>query len=159
MFGFLKKKNSELVAPVSGKVIELSQVPDEVFSQKMAGDGVAIEPSDDLVVAPADGSITLIFKTNHAFAMTLENGLEILDHIGLDTVELNGEGFERLATEGETVKAGTPIVKINRKLFEEKGYKTVTPVLVTNPDILKEMNGLVGNNVTAGKDAVISYKK
>ncbi|GAA0689780.1 MULTISPECIES: PTS sugar transporter subunit IIA [Clostridium] len=159
MFGFLKKKNSELVAPVSGKVIELSQVPDEVFSQKMAGDGVAIEPSDDLVVAPADGSITLIFKTNHAFAMTLENGLEILVHIGLDTVELNGEGFERLATEGETVKAGTPIVKINRKLFEEKGYKTVTPVLVTNPDILKEMNGLVGNNVTAGKDAVISYKK
>ena len=159
MFGFLKKKNSELVAPVSGKVIELSQVPDEVFSQKMAGDGVAIEPSDDLVVAPADGSITLIFKTNHAFAMTLENGLEILVHIGLDTVELNGEGFERLATEGETVKAGTPIVNINRKLFEEKGYKTVTPVLVTNPDILKEMNGLVGNNVTAGKDAVISYKK
>lgn len=159
MFGFLKKKNSELVAPVSGKVIELSQVPDEVFSQKMAGDGVAIDPSDDLVVAPADGSITLIFKTNHAFAMTLENGLEILVHIGLDTVELNGEGFERLATEGETVKAGTPIVKINRKLFEEKGYKTVTPVLVTNPDILKEMNGLVGNNVTAGKDAVISYKK
>ena len=159
MFGFLKKKNSELVAPVSSKVIELSQVPDEVFSQKMAGDGVAIEPSDDLVVAPADWSITLIFKTNHAFAMTLENGLEILVHIGLDTVELNGEGFERLATEGETVKAGTPIVKINRKLFEEKGYKTVTPVLVTNPDILKEMNGLVGNNVTAGKDAVISYKK
>lgn len=159
MFGFLKKKNNELVAPVSGKVIELAQVPDEVFSQKMAGDGVAIEPSDDLVVAPADGSITLIFKTNHAFAMTLENGLEILVHIGLDTVELNGEGFERLATEGETVKAGTPIVKINRKLFEEKGYKTVTPVLVTNPDILKEMTGLVGNNVTAGKDAVISYKK
>ena len=159
MFGFLKKKNNELLAPVSGKVIELSQVPDEVFSQKMAGDGVAIEPSDDLVVAPADGTLTLIFKTNHAFAMTLENGVEILVHIGLDTVELNGEGFERLATEGETVKAGTPIVKINRKFFEEKGYKTVTPVLVTNPDILKEMNPLVGNNVTAGKDAVISYKK
>lgn len=159
MFGLFKKKSTELVAPISGKVVDLSQVPDEVFSQKMAGDGVAIEPSDDLVVAPADGTISLIFKTNHAFAMTLDNGLELLIHIGIDTVELDGEGFERLGEEGAKVKAGTPIVKINRKFFEEKGYSTITPVLVTNSDTLKEMNCMIGKTVTAGKDVVIAYTK
>ncbi|MBU5593244.1 PTS glucose transporter subunit IIA [Clostridium sp. MSJ-4] len=157
MFGFLKK-SYELLAPVTGKAIDLSQVPDEVFAQKMAGDGVAIDSTGDTFVAPADGNLTMIFKTNHAFAMTLDNGAEVLVHIGLDTVELQGEGFERLATEGSDVKAGTPIVRVNRDFIKEKGYSLITPILLTNPDAIKEMSAVKDINVEAGKNKVIEYK-
>jgi glucose-specific phosphotransferase system IIA component len=157
MFDFFKK-SMELVAPIAGKVIDLSEVPDQVFAQKMAGDGVGIDSTGDIIVSPADGVIALIFKTNHAFAMTLDNGIEILVHIGIDTVELNGTGFERLVEEGTKVKSGTPVIKINREFIKEKGYSLVTPVLITNPDNLKEIKYNSNIVVEAGKDAVITYK-
>ena len=102
MFG-LFKKDFQLIAPVSGTTMNLSEVPDEVFAGKMAGDGLAINPTGDVFVAPADGELNLIFKTNHAFALTLSNGVELLVHIGVDTVSLNGEGFERLIEPGVKV--------------------------------------------------------
>lgn len=157
MFDFFRK-SMELIAPVSGKIIDLSEVPDQVFAQKMAGDGVGIDSTSDIVVAPADGIISLIFKTNHAFAMTLNNGIEILVHIGIDTVELEGKGFERLIQEGSRVKAGDAVIKLNRQLIKENGYSLVTPVLITNSDKLKEINyntNIVGE---AGKDIIITYK-
>lgn len=157
MFGFLKK-SFKLVAPVDGKVIPLSEVPDEVFAQKMAGDGVAIETTGDTIKAPADGMLTMIFKTNHAFGLNLENGIEVLVHIGLDTVALEGEGFERLAEEGKFVKAGEPIIKVDRKLITEKGYSLVTPVLITNADKVSEIKGLEGTTVTSGESEVLTYK-
>lgn len=157
MFGFFKK-DLKLVAPVDGKTIDLTQVPDEVFAGKMAGDGLAIEPSGDTVVAPADGELTLVFKTNHAFAMTLSNGVELLVHIGIDTVSLNGEGFERLAEQGTKVKAGTPIIKIDREFIKSKGLSLATPVLITNIDVVKEFKPTVGAQVTAAKDTVLTYK-
>ena len=158
MFGIFKKQY-ELVAPVSGKVLDLSETPDEVFAQKMAGDGVVIDASGDTVVAPADGTLTLIFKTNHAFGMLLENGVEVLVHIGIDTVELAGEGFERLAVEGSVVKAGEPIIKINRKFIEEKGLSLFTPVLITDPSMVSDIKYSIGNTVEAAKDTIITYKK
>lgn len=157
MFG-LFKKNYKLVAPIDGKVIDLAQVPDQVFAEKMAGDGVAVEPTGNIVVAPADGKISMIFKTNHAFGVNLSNGAEILVHIGLDTVALEGAGFERLAEEGQSVKAGDPVVKINREEIISKGYSLITPVLITNPDIFKDINGNVGATVKAGSDEVLTYK-
>jgi len=157
MFEFLKS-NLELLAPVSGKVIELSSVPDEVFATKLAGDGVAIEPTGDVFVAPGSGELVLIFKTNHAFCIRLENGIEVLVHIGIDTVNLKGEFFERLAVEGTKVKAGDPIIKVNRDKILEKGYSLVTPVLITNMEAIKEINYLSGKDVLASKDAIISYK-
>ncbi|MBC8061509.1 MAG: PTS glucose transporter subunit IIA [Clostridiaceae bacterium] len=157
MFGFLKS-SLELIAPVSGRVLTLSSVPDEVFATKLAGDGVAIEPSEDIFVAPADGELVLIFKTNHAFCIRLENGIEILVHIGIDTVNLNGEFFERLAVEGTRVKAGDPIVKVNRDKVLEKGYSLISPILITNMEIVKEINCFDGKVVKARKDAIISYK-
>ncbi len=157
MFGFFKK-NYKLVAPVDGKVVELSQVPDQVFAEKMAGDGVAIEPTGDTIVAPADGKLSMIFKTNHAFGINLSNGAEILVHIGLDTVALDGAGFERIAEEGQVVRAGDPIIKINREEIISKGYSLVTPVLITNPDSFKEIEGFVGSTVKAGSDEVLTYK-
>ena len=157
MFGFLKGK-LELLAPVSGRVLELSSVPDEVFATKLAGDGVAIEPTEDIFVSPADGELVLIFKTNHAFCIRLDNGIEILVHIGVDTVNLKGEHFERLAIEGTKVKAGDPIIKVNIDKVAEKGYSLITPVLITNMEMVKEINYFDGKVVKAGKHAIISYR-
>lgn len=157
MFGFFKK-SFKLVAPMDGKVIDLSKVPDEVFSERLVGDGVAVDSTGDIIVAPADGILKMIFKTNHAFAVVLENGAEILVHIGLDTVELDGYGFERIAEEGKKVKAGDPIIKINRQAIKEKGCSLITPVLITNMEIVKELNVNLDKDVRAGVDVVVTYK-
>ncbi|MBD7912521.1 MULTISPECIES: PTS glucose transporter subunit IIA [Clostridium] len=163
MFGFFKKKNNEvkkgpeLVAAVSGKVIPLSEVPDPVFAQKMAGDGVAIDPTGDLVVAPADGELSLVFNTKHAFALTLDNGIELLVHIGVDTVSLNGEGFEQLAEQGTKVKAGTPIIKIDREFIKSKGFSLMTPVLITNPDIVTSIEPIENIDSVAGETTIVKY--
>lgn len=147
-----------LVAPVSGKAIPLSEVPDPVFAEKLAGDGMAIIAEGDIVVAPADGELTLVFKTKHAFAMTLDNGLELLVHIGLETVSLDGEGFEQLAQQGTKVKAGTPIIKINRDFIKSKGLSLATPVLITNVDATKKISPIESGNVEAGKSVVVNFE-
>ena len=157
MFGIFKK-SLEIIAPISGKVIDLSEVPDKVFAEKMAGDGVGIDSTGDTVVAPVDGTVVLIFKTNHAFAMRLDNGIELLIHIGIDTVELEGVGFERLIEEGSKVKMGEPVIKIDRSFITQKGYSLVTPVLITNPDKLKEIKYNTNLTADAGKQTVITYK-
>lgn len=157
MFGFLKKE-LKLVAAIDGKTIDLANVPDPVFAQKMAGDGVAIDTTGDTIVAPCDGELSLIFKTNHAFAMTLDGGIELLVHIGIDTVSLDGKGFERLIEAGQQVKAGTPIIKIDRALIEEAGLSLITPILITNPDSVKSITPVIGQSVKAGVDTVVTYK-
>lgn len=157
MFGFFKK-SFKIVAPMDGKVINLSKVPDEVFFQRLVGDGVAIDSTGDTIVSPANGILKIIFKTNHAFVVVLENGAEILVHIGLDTVELDGYGFERVAEEGKKVKAGDPIIKINRQAIEEKGCSLITPVLITNMEIVDELNFNLNKAVRAGVDVVVTYK-
>ena len=174
MFNFLKnlfKSNSDskkeetvainpnvLVAPLSGKAIPLSEVPDPVFSQKLAGDGMAIMLEGDTVVAPADGEVTLIFKTKHAFAMTLDNGLELLVHIGLETVSLEGDGFEQLVEQGTRVKAGTPLIKVDRDFILSKGLSLATPVLITNVDAAKSITPVESGDVVAGKSVVINFE-
>ena len=164
MFGLFKKKKEEnndntlkLVAPVNGKSVPLSEVPDPVFAQKMAGDGLAMDPADDIIVAPADGELTLVFNTKHAFAMTLDNGIELLVHIGIETVSLNGEGFEQLAEAGTKVKAGTPIIKVDREFVKSKNLPLITPVLITNPDILKSITPIENVNTIAGETAILEY--
>ena len=160
MFNFFKKKSNKeikLVAPITGKTIDLSAVPDKVFAEKLAGDGIAINPTGNVIVAPADGELTLVFKTMHAFAITLSNGAELLIHIGIDTVSLNGEGFKQLVEAGTTVKAGTPIIKIDRDFILSKGLSLITPLLITNMDIVKELKADIDNNVIAGKDEVIAF--
>ncbi|MBZ9693041.1 PTS sugar transporter subunit IIA [Clostridium cagae] len=161
MFGLFKKKkedsNLKLVAPITGKAIPLSEVPDPVFAQKMAGDGLAIEPSDNVAVAPADGELTLVFNTKHAFAMTLANGTELLVHIGIETVSLNGEGFEQLVEQGTKVKAGTPIIKFDREFIKSKGLPLITPVLITNVDTLKSIKATENVDTVAGETSIIEY--
>ncbi|AGF58008.1 PTS sugar transporter subunit IIA [Clostridium saccharoperbutylacetonicum] len=157
---FNKKQISDLIllAPADGAAIDLSKVPDPVFAQKMAGDGIAIDITGDTIVAPADGTVSMIFKTKHAFALSLDNGIELLIHIGIDTVSLKGDGFEQLVEEGTSVKAGTPIIKIDRDFILKEGFSLISPVLITNPDIVSEIVPMVDKNVIAAKDEVAICK-
>ncbi|WP_313127582.1 PTS sugar transporter subunit IIA [Proteiniclasticum ruminis] len=157
MFGLFKKEGA-LVAPISGKTVDITTVPDAVFAEKMAGDGLAIDPTGDTVVAPADGELTMLFGTKHAFGMTLGKGVQILVHIGLDTVSLNGEGFTALKNQGDMVKKGEPIVKIDRELIQGKGLSLITPVIFTDMDVLKSFEAQLGIDVIAGETTVLTYK-
>lgn len=159
MFDLLfKKANNEVVSPVDGKVLNLCEVEDEAFKSGVVGEGVAIIPEDDIIKSPIDGKLVMIFKTNHAFAILSDDGAEILVHIGMDTVRLNGEGFTRLIEEGQNVKKGQEIIKIDRKFIESRGYSIVTPVVITNPDKVVEIKAKSGDDVKSGKDVVFKYK-
>lgn len=131
MFNFLKKEELKVVACVDGTCINIADVKDQVFSAKMMGDGFAIIPTDDTIVSPISGTIETVFPTNHAVGIKNRNGVEVLIHIGLDTVELNGEGFTGFVKEGTQVKAGQPLVKIERTKLEEKGYDLSTMIIFT----------------------------
>ncbi|HEO97723.1 MAG: PTS glucose transporter subunit IIA [Campylobacterales bacterium] len=137
MFGFLKRKQREIVAPVDGQVVALEQVEDEVFSQGMAGDGVAIKPVSGIFSAPISGKVSKIFETNHAYSIKSDKDLEVMVHIGLDTVALKGEGFERLVQEGERVEAGDPIIKADLAYLGEHAKDTITPVLIMEESDVK----------------------
>ena len=144
-----------LLAPMSGQAIPLDQVPDDVFSQKILGDGIAIIPSDGKICAPADGEIASVAQTLHAYGFTSEDGLEILVHVGLDSVKLKGEGFISHVKEGDKVKAGQLVAEVDLKILESKGVPTVTPVLICEGAEDVPMNVVTGD-VKAGKTAVIT---
>jgi PTS system arbutin-like IIC component len=123
----------KLSACVSGKLIDMSEVNDDMFSQKMMGDGIAIEPEGDTVVAPADAEVTMIMEESlHAIGLRLANGAELLIHIGIDTVKLNGRGFKALVKAGDKVKAGTPLIHFDQQVIKEAGYQTTVIMAVTN---------------------------
>ncbi|MFD1849773.1 glucose-specific PTS transporter subunit IIBC [Oceanobacillus bengalensis] len=124
--------NESIFAPMKGEIISITEVPDEVFAGKMMGDGFAIKPSDGTVVSPVNGKIINIFPTKHAIGIQSEGGKEILIHVGLDTVNLKGEGFETLINEGDTVEAGQPLLKADLDYIEKHAKSTVTPVVFTN---------------------------
>lgn len=137
MFGFLKRKQREIFAPVDGQVVALDEVEDEVFSQGMAGDGVAIKPVSGIFTAPISGKVSKIFETNHAYSIKSDKDLEVMVHIGLDTVSLKGEGFERLVQEGDSVEAGDPVIKADLAYLKEHAKDTITPVLVMEESDVK----------------------
>lgn len=153
-----QKSYQQIIAPFSGQTIELSKVPDPVFSEKMTGDGLAILPTSDEVLAPCDGEITLFFDTKHAFAITTPNGVQILVHVGLDTVIMNGEGITALHHSGDTVKTGTPILKLDLPLLQKKKINLISPVLVVNYEKVTELRPhKAGEQVWAGEDTILEY--
>ncbi|HCI82855.1 MAG TPA: PTS N-acetylmuramic acid transporter subunit IIBC [Ktedonobacter sp.] len=138
-----------ILAPIDGTVVDLESVPDEVFAQKMAGDGVAIDPSGAVAVAPITGTLVKLFPGGHAFGIATDEGIELIVHIGLDTVELNGEGFENIAIEGQMVQAGTPIVRFNRATIERTGKAVISPIVSSGEGtVVHRRKG----TVQAGKD-------
>lgn len=153
------EKNGEIKAVVSGKVIPLEEVNDQVFSQKVMGDGVAIEPVDNVVKAPADGIVTVVMEeTGHACGMTLDNGMELLIHVGIDTVELGGKGFELLVKEGQAVTCADPLIRFDRQVIREAGYQDTTMLLITGEGTAKEIKTETGMKAAAGSTTVISYR-
>ncbi|MBQ7476746.1 MAG: PTS glucose transporter subunit IIA, partial [Selenomonadaceae bacterium] len=148
----------EIKAVVSGKVIDMSEVPDAMFSQKMMGDGVAIEPDEETIKAPADAEITMVMDdSKHAVGLKFSNGAEMLIHIGIDTVNLKGEGFKLLTKSGAKVKAGDPLVKIDRKVIANAGYKDVVVMAITNSADFPNMKKETGKKVKATEDTVINF--
>ena len=148
----------EIIAPLSGEIVNIEDVPDVVFAEKIVGDGIAIKPTGNKMVAPVDGTICKIFETNHAFSIESDSGVELFVHFGIDTVELKGEGFKRIAEEGQRVKVGDTVIEFDLPLLEEKAKSTLTPVVISNMDEIKELIKLSGS-VTVGETPVIRIKK
>ena len=150
-----------LTAPLNGTVVALEDVPDPVFSSGAVGKGAGIEPSDGAsikVVAPADGSVVVAPSSGHAYGLALDNGLEILIHVGIDTVNLKGKGFDVKVAKGDRVKAGQTLVVVDRAVIEEAGYKLVTPVLVTNYMNFAEVEVIADGSIKAGTDLIKATK-
>lgn len=153
------RDQSFLLNPIKGEIKDLSTVPDEMFSQKMMGEGVVIDPSEGIVYAPCDGVVATIFKTNHAVAIAADNGAEVLIHVGIDTVKMNGEGFKGLVKNGDRVKAGDKLIEFDLILVKAKAKSHLTPFVVTNSADLKEVNILKTSGVTPLNAAIIQVRK
>ncbi|MWQ76696.1 PTS glucose transporter subunit IIA [Glaesserella parasuis] len=161
LFGGKKEalaKEVKIYAPLSGEIVNIEDVPDVVFSEKIVGDGIAIRPTGDTILAPVNGTIGKIFETNHAFSIESEDGVELFVHFGIDTVELKGEGFTRLAEENQEVKVGDPIIKFDLELLQSKAKSVLTPVVISNMDEVTNLQKLSGE-VVAGESTVLVLTK
>lgn len=161
----LFKKKSETVevsftAPLTGSVVPLEEVPDKVFAEKMMGDGVSIQPTDGNVLSPIDGEVVEVFKTKHAIMLRSKEGIEVLIHMGLDTVKLQGEGFEIKVQNGTRVKTGDQLGFFDLTKAENAGYKVITPLIILNSDIYNVVECSKHGEVKAGEDVIFKvYKK
>ena len=147
-----------LVSPITGDIVALEQVPDEAFASKAVGDGVAVKPTDKIVVAPAAGTVVKIFNTNHAFCLETENGAEIVVHMGIDTVALNGQGFKRLVEEGAEVKAGEPILELDLEFLNANARSMISPVVCSNSDDYSALVIQATGKVVAGQTPLYEIK-
>lgn len=132
-----QSSETKIVSPVNGVISPLEAVPDPVFSEKMMGEGIAITPTDGYFLAPVDGEIVQLPDSKHAYGIRSENGLEILVHIGLETVSLKGEGFDAQVKAGDTVKAGDPVITCDLDFLKNNVENTITPIVITNTNDIK----------------------
>ncbi len=151
------KRNKQLLSVCDGSCAELSQIPDEAFSSGMLGQGVALFPKSNRFFSPVNGRVESVAESKHAYTVLSEDGLELLIHIGVDTVELKGEGFTSHVREGMPIRAGEPLADADLKLISDKGFSTVTAVLITNHEKIEITEQRYGE-VTGGKDAILSYR-
>lgn len=147
---FFKKKEVKIVSPVKGRLISIKDVPDMTFSEEMVGKGVAIIPEKNEIYSPVDGKITTVFITGHAVGITTKEGVDLLIHIGMDTVNLKGEGFEVKVEDGKHVKAGDLLIVADFEGIKAKGYTLETPIIVCNPDDFKNITYAEPGNVEKG---------
>lgn len=165
MFQLFKKKSEapvvsapELYAVCDGTVILMEEVKDPVFAQKMMGDGFAIATTGDTFYAPHDATVSMLFPSNHAFGLTFSDGMEVLVHIGLDTVNENGKGFTCHVKLNSKVKAGDPIMSIDREYLTKRGYDLTAMIIFTNTDQYESFTCDYGKKVIGGKDIVAKIK-
>ena len=140
-----------LYAPVTGRIRALTRIKDPVFASEVLGKGCAIEPSCGEVVAPADGIVKKIAKTHHAVSLLCDNGLEVLIHVGMDTVELKGKGYELFVQAGDHVQKGQLLFRFDLQAIAAAGYTLTTPVIVTNSNRFARIEPLLSGRVTAGQ--------
>ncbi len=154
-----KVLKSIIKAPINGRVLPISEVPDETFATKMLGDGIGIEPVESgTIVAPVDGVIGQLFETGHAFTVETKEGVNILVHFGLNTVELKGQGFEIIAKEGDNVKAGDPIIKYDLEFLKANSPSVITPVVVLDSEEYKSIKTFENQTVHAGNETIIEIE-
>ena len=152
------KTVESLVSPITGDVVALEQVPDEAFASKAVGDGIAVKPTSNIVVAPAAGTVVKIFNTNHAFCLETNSGAEIVVHMGIDTVALEGKGFKRLVEEGTDVKAGEPILEMDLDFLNANARSMISPVVCSNSDDYSALVILASGKVVAGQTPLYEIK-
>lgn len=149
---------SQVFSPLTGKAVALSEVEDPVFSEKILGDGIAVIPTQKEVLSPVGGTVVQIAETLHAVGIQGDDGVEILVHLGMDTVSLKGKGFTCLVKEGQHVSAGETIMEMDLDFIRGRGLSVTTPCIITNMDQIKELKVGTGS-VTAGKSPVMEYTK
>lgn len=149
----------ELLAVIDGKLIEMEKVKDPVFAQKTIGDGFAIESTGSMVYAPHDGVVSMLFPTNHAIGLTFSDGMEVLIHIGIDTVNENGKGFQSRIKLDAKVKAGDPLMCVDREYLKSRGYDLTTIIIFTDADKYASFTCPFGTDVQGGKDIAATYSK
>ena len=153
-----KKKESGLSAVCDGEVIPMSEIPDDVFSKGILGIGYGIKPSNGIIVSPTDGIIEVITSTYHAYTVKNVEELQIIIHIGVDTVSLDGHGFKSFVSEGQRVKRGDVLCHCDLEYISSKGISTVTSVLITDGEKIENIKYEYGR-AEAGKGAVMSYRR
>ena len=156
--GLFAKGGIKIGAPVSGELVSIKDVSDATFSEEILGKGAAIIPSDNRFYAPVDGTVTTIFPTGHAAAVTGDDGVEILIHIGLDTVKLNGKYFTSHVGEGQKVKKGDLLLEADLEEIKREGYDTITPVVVCNYGEFAEFTTAELGEISKG-DEIIRLQK
>ncbi len=146
-----------IYAPVDGEIVAIEKVPDVVFAEKIVGDGIAIAPKGDTIVAPIAGTIGKIFETNHAFSIESPQGLELFVQFGVGTVELRGKGFSRLAQEGQVVEVGDPILSFDLDFLKDQVDSLLTTVVLANMVDVKYLDKAQGS-INAGKDVIFTVQ-
>lgn len=141
------KENSsnEIVSPTNGQILELSEVPDQVFSQKLMGDGFAIKSTDGIIVSPINGTVEMIFETKHAIGLKDTNGREVLIHLGIDTVNLKGEGFNVFVNVGDKVKAGDKLIEMDVDFIKANAPSDISPIIFTNLNENESVSVITGD--------------
>lgn len=161
MFGFFKKKEDKgivLTAPAKGKAVHLSEVSDPTFGEGMLGKGMAVIPAEGKFYSPVDGEVGMVFDTLHAVSLTSIDGVEILIHVGLDTVNLKGEGFEGHVKAGDQVKKGDLLLTVDLEAVKAAGYDIITPVVVCNTDDYADVKEITLGDVNPGDDMISVVK-
>ena len=160
--GFFKKlfgKNTDdFYAPMAGKAVPITEVPDPTFAEGMLGNGIAIEPVEGKVYAPCDATVDMMFTTGHAVSLVADCGAEILIHVGLETVSLEGKPFTVHAASGDKVTKGQLLIEVDLEAVKAAGLPTITPMVICNTDDYSTFNTTVGKNVT-NEDVVIALAK
>ncbi|MGM0501022.1 MAG: PTS sugar transporter subunit IIA [Bacillota bacterium] len=145
-----RPNKEEILVPIKGQVVNLAEVPDQIFAQGVMGAGIAIKPESSQVFAPVNGKIRHLLDTNHAIGLKTESGVEILIHVGIDTIKMDGEGFKSFVAEGDTVEVGDKLLEFDLELVTAEAESNLTPLVITNTDDFTVINSLAEGEVNCG---------